>query len=299
MTKKARLGKGLSALFEEKNVDVGSIPGDEPLAKESLFLEIDINSIKLNPFQPREDIDEKKLRELSGSIKKEGIIQPITVKISDDDSSFVLITGERRVRAAKNAGLNKVPAFIYRKETNDEKMLELALIENIQREDLNPMELSNSYQKLLDEYNLTQEQVAERVSKQRSTVANYLRLQRLPVEIKTSLRKNEITEAHARMLLRIENSEDQIALWKKIVNENLSVRKLEEITKNHTGKKRKRRFKIEFDENPYFKKLEDKLRRFFGTKVKIKSKAKSKGEIIVEYYSNDDLERIIDKCDEN
>jgi len=299
MTKKARLGKGLSALFDEKNVDVGSIPGDTQEEKESLFLEIDINSITLNPFQPREDINEEKLKELSESIKRDGIIQPITVRISDDDKAFDLITGERRVRAAKNIGLNKIPAFIYRKDTNNEKMLELALIENIQREGLNPIELSNSYQRLLDEHNLTQEQVAERVSKQRSTVANYLRLQRLPAEIKTSLRKNEITEAHARMLLRIENIEDQIALWRKIVNENLSVRKLEEMTKVHTGKKRKKRFKIVFDDDPYLKKLEDKLRRFFGTKVKIKSKTKSKGEIIVEYYSNDDLERIIDKCEEN
>jgi ParB family chromosome partitioning protein len=300
MDKKARLGKGLSALFDEKNVDIESLSGDQKVTKKSIFLEIDINRINLNPLQPREDFNEGKLLELSESIQQKGIIQPITVKISDDDKTFDLITGERRVRAAKNVGMEKIPAYIYRNDiSKKENMLELALIENIQREDLNPMELSNSYQRFIHEYNLTQEQIAEKVSKQRSTVANYLRLQKLPAEIKVSLRKNEITEAHARMLLRVESFKEQIALWRKVISENLSVRKLEDLTKEFAKRKKKRESSIGPKVIPFFKTIEDKLRGFFGTRVRIKSKSKDKGEIIIEYYSNDDLERIIDKCDDN
>lgn len=300
MDKKARLGKGLSALFDEKNVDVASIPGDQKIPKESIFLEIDINSINLNPFQPREDFNEEKLKELSESIKQKGIIQPITVKIADDNKSFDLITGERRVRAAKMIGIEKVPAYVYKEDgSSSESMLELALIENIQREDLNPMELSNSYQKLLDEYDFTQEQIAEKVSKKRSTVANYLRLQRLPTEIKVSLRKNEISEAHARILLRIENVREQIELWRRVISEKLSVRKLEDLTKGFTKQKKNKVTRLSMMANPFMKTMEDKLRRFFGTKVRIKNKTRDSGEITIEYYSNDDLERIMDKCNDS
>ncbi len=300
MDKKARLGKGLSALFDEKNVDVDSIPGEQKIPKDSIFLDIDINSINLNPFQPREDFNEEKLKELSKSIKQKGIIQPITVKISDDDKSFDLITGERRVRAAKIIGMEKVPAYVYKDDvSSNESMLELALIENIQREDLNPMELSNSYQKLVDEYDFTQEQIAGKVSKRRSTVANYLRLQRLPSEIKVSLRKNEITEAHARMLLRVENIKEQIALWRRVISEKLSVRKLEDLTKGFTKQKKNKITRLSTMINPFMKTMEDKLRKYFGTKVRIKNKTRNSGEIIIEYYTSDDLERIMDKCDDS
>jgi len=175
-------------------------------------------------------------------------------------------------------------------------MLELALIENLQREDLNPMELSDSYQKLMESYNLTQEKIAEKVSKNRSTVANFLRLQRLPVEIKISLRKNEITEAHARMLLRIDNEDDQITLWKRIVNENITVKNLQEITKDSVKKPRTKKMKLGEIYDPYIQSIEDDLRNFFGTKVSVKRKSKYSGEIIIEYFSNEDLERIMDKC---
>ncbi|MFC2092805.1 ParB/RepB/Spo0J family partition protein [Bacteroidota bacterium] len=300
MDKKARLGKGLSALFDEKNVDVASIPSEQKISKESIFFDIDINSINLNPFQPREDFNEEKLKELSESIKHKGIIQPITVKIADDDKSFDLITGERRVRAAKMIGIEKIPAYVYKEDvSSSDSMLELALIENIQREDLNPIELSNSYQKLLDEYDFTQEQIAEKVSKKRSTVANYLRLQRLPAEIKVSLRKNEISEAHARMLLRVENVREQIELWRRVISEKLSVRKLEDLTKEFTKQKKNKVTKLSMMANPFMKTMEDKLRRFFGTKVRIKNKTRDSGEITIEYYSNDDLERIMDKCDDS
>lgn len=293
---KGGLGKGLSALFvktdNEKNEktfkeEQNKIPPETG--------EIELDLIIFNPFQPRQDFDEEKLKELSDSIKQRGILQPITVKRQKDGDKYVLISGERRVRAARKAGLLKVPAYIYKLEDDSrENLLELALIENIQRDDLNPMELSDSFQDLVDECRLTQEEIAEKVSKSRSTVANYLRLQKLPAEIKSSLRKNEISEAHARTLLRLNSLEEQLSLWKKIISEDISVRKLEELTQKHTKPKKKKEKRAEKTVNPYFEDLENKLRIFFGTRVYIKSKTKDTGEIIIEYFSNDDLERIMD-----
>jgi len=292
--KSSVLGKGLSAIFTEKNVDITSVTETNEL-KNSVS-EIDIIKIKVNPLQPREDFDEEKLSELADSIKHNGLIQPITVK--QDGNDFILISGERRLRAAKSIGLEKIPAYIYEKPADsNESMLELALIENIQRENLNPMELSDSYQRLIDEHDLTQEQISEKVSKQRSTVANFLRLQKLPVEIKASLRRNEISEAHARLLLRVDILEDQLVLWKRIINENITVKNLEEITKKNLKKTRTKKIKLGELYDPYLQNVEDKLRKFFGTKVTISRKSKFSGEIIIEYYSNDDLERIVDKID--
>lgn len=288
------LGKGLSAIFNEKNVDVKSL--EEKTEKG--VAEISVSEIKENPLQPREDFDDEKLGELIDSIRQNGLIQPVTVK--KDGENYLLISGERRLRAVRSLGIEKIAAYIYQQpveESGNETLLELALIENIQREDLNPMELSDSYKRLLDEYNLTQEQVAGKVSKQRSTIANFLRLQNLPVEIKVSLRKNEISESHARMLLRIDNLEDQLILWKRIINENISVKSLEELTKSSAKKTRVKKNKLGEIYDPYFQNLEDKLRKFFGTKVSIKRKSKYSGEIIVDYFSGEDLERIIDRCD--
>lgn len=293
MDNKGGLGKGLSALFENRNIDPNNPNGSAKSVSEGkLFVEI--GKIRTNPFQPREDFDEAKLNELANSIKKKGVLQPITVKLAEDGNGYILISGERRLRAAKIAGLAEIPAFIYdTKDESKENLLELALIENVQRDDLNPMELSDSYRRLVDECSLTQEQIAEKVCKQRSTVANFLRLQKLPAEIKLSLRKNEITEGHARTILRIDDEEAQIAIWKRILEENLSVRKLEELTDKQAKKKKKRkttngRVSGEYEE------IQNKLRRYFGTRVIVKPKTKQTGEIIIEYYSNDDLERIIE-----
>ncbi len=287
------LGKGLSAIFTEKNVDLSSLSESKEESNRQSS-EIELSRIKENPSQPREDFDEEKLRELADSIKLNGLIQPVTVKVVDD--GYILISGERRVRASRMIGLEKIPAYVYQRPADSEdSMLELALIENIQREDLNPMELSDSYQRLADEYSLTQEQIAEKVSKQRSTVANFLRLQKLPVEIKISLRRNEITEGHARLLLRIDNIEDQLVLWKRITNENISVKNLEEITKSSVKKTRKKKVKLGEIYDPYLQSVEDKLRNFFGTKVSINRKTKFSGEIIIEFYTNDDIERILEK----
>jgi ParB family chromosome partitioning protein len=295
MDKKTGLGKGLSALFTEKNIDPESLSAEE---KNSGLEFIEIENININPFQPRADFDDESINELAESIRKKGMLQPISVKLDNPEnpgSGYILISGERRLRASKIAGLNKIPALVYdRAADTGLDLLELALIENIQRKDLNPMELSDSFRKLAGEFNLTQEQIAEKVFKQRSTVANFLRLQRLPQPVKDSLRKNEISEAHARMLLRIDNTDDQITLWKRILNENISVRNLEEITKLKAKPGKKKALSLSKDQDPYLKELENKLRNYFGTKVSIKSKSKFTGEIIIEYFSNEDLERIFE-----
>ena len=293
MDNKGGLGKGLSALFENRNIDPNNPNGSvKSVSEGKLFVEI--GKIRTNPFQPREDFDEAKLNELANSIKKKGVLQPITVKLAEDGNGYILISGERRLRAAKIAGLAEIPAFIYdTKDESKENLLELALIENVQRDDLNPMELSDSYRRLVDECSLTQEQIAEKVCKQRSTVANFLRLQKLPAEIKLSLRKNEITEGHARTILRIDDEEAQIAIWKRILEENLSVRKVEELTDKQAKKKKKRKTSNGGVSGEY-EEIQNKLRRYFGTRVIVKPKTKQTGEIIIEYYSNDDLERIIE-----
>jgi ParB family transcriptional regulator, chromosome partitioning protein len=294
MDNKGGLGKGLSALFENRNIDPNNPNGDSAGTDTGKQLLIEIEKIRANPFQPREDFDDSKLNELSKSIRKKGVLQPITLKVAKDGNGYLLISGERRLRAAKLAGLRTIPAFIY--ETDDESkenLLELALIENVQRDDLNAMELSDSYRRLIDECDLTQEQIAEKVSKQRSTVANFLRLQNLPQEVKISLRKNEITEGHARNILRLDSAEAQIELWKRIVNESLSVRKLEQITDKQAKKKKKRKQDTSSAGSEYVE-IQNKLREYFGTRVIVKPKTKQTGEIIIEYYSNDDLERIIE-----
>jgi ParB family chromosome partitioning protein len=294
MERNTGLGKGLSALFTERNIDPNIKPDGD---NKTSLIEIEIEKIKTNPFQPRVNFNADKLQELADSIIANGVIQPITVKRTKDLTGYELISGERRLRASQKAGLKKIPAYIYEKESDSpQNMLELALIENIQRDDLNAMELSDTYQRLADEFNLTQEEIAKRVSKNRATVANYLRLQKLIPEVKVSLRDNEISEGHARILLRRENPEEQKLLWRSTIENKLSVRKLEDLTQSEIKPKAKRKTaKIDFSDS-YIRDLETKLMRFFGTRVKINTKKNSSGEIIIEYYNDDDLERIIDKC---
>lgn len=294
MERNTGLGKGLSALFTERNIDPNIKPDSD---NKTSLIEIEIEKIKTNPFQPRVNFNAEKLQELADSIISNGVIQPVTVKRTKDLTGYELISGERRLRASQKAGLKKIPAYIYEKESDSpQNMLELALIENIQRDDLNAMELSDTYQRLADEFNLTQEEIAKRVSKNRTTVANYLRLQKLIPEVKVSLRENEISEGHARILLRLENPEEQKLLWRNTLENKLSVRKLEDLTQSEIKPKPKRKAaKIDFSDS-YIRNLETKLMRFFGTRVKINAKKNNSGEIIIEYYNNDDLERIIDKC---
>ena len=296
MDNKGGLGKGISVLFGNRNIDPDNLTGEgnKTETKEQLFIETD--KIRRNPYQPREDFNEEELNELSESIKMKGVLQPITVMHSKDGQGFILISGERRLRAAILSGLKSIPAYIYHTtDDSKENLLELALIENVQRSNLNPMELSDSYQMLIDDCNLTQEQIAAKVSKQRSTVANFLRLQKLPVEIKVSLRKNEITEGHARGILRVDDPSAQLVLWKKILQEKITVRELEGITSSSAKPKKKRaKTKESTNKDPYIQEMENKLRVFLGTRVTIKPKTKQTGEIIIDYFSNEDLERIIE-----
>lgn len=297
MDTRGGLGKGLSALFENKKIDPNNVTGETAktvTTNEQLLIEIE--KIRENPYQPIEDFDEEKLKELADSIKQKGVLQPVTVMAEKNGSGYILISGERRMRASLLAGLKKIPAYLYNtSDDSRENLLELALIENVQRADLNPMELSDSYQRLIDECNLTQEQISAKVSKQRSTVANSLRLQKLPVEIKVSLRKSEITEGHARGILRVDDADAQLVLWKKILQEKVTVREIENMTKGSAKPKKKKSSssgKAPLD--PYLQEVENQLRVFFGTRVTIKAKTKQTGEIVIDYFSGEDLERIVE-----
>lgn len=294
---KGGLGKGLDVLF-------GGTPAEQetatniteliPKPDESILF-IPIDSIKANPYQPRKEFDIKELNELAESIRMKGIIQAITLRKADD-GTYELISGERRLRASRIAGLEKIPAFVIDVNTKED-LLELALIENIQRQDLNALEVAEAYQKLINECRLTQEQVAEKVSKSRSTVTNTLRLLNLPEEIKESIRKGDISEGHARAILAADNEIDQLLLWKKITGENLSVRKAEELTKKLKKTPREKKIYEITDQNKSaIKFLEEKFMEHFGTKVKLHPSSPTKGNIIIEYYTAEDLERIIELC---
>ncbi|MCX7834066.1 MAG: ParB/RepB/Spo0J family partition protein [Ignavibacteria bacterium] len=307
--KKNVLGKGLSAIFGDKTSDLLSDKEEKQLeqrGKEQIIY-IELDKLIYNKAQPRKDFSEDKLAELIESIKLNGILQPILVKpiYEERETRYYLIAGERRVRAALKLGMEKIPAYIKEDiEEKSEQLLELALTENLQRENLNPMELSDAYQRLINEFGLTQEEIAKKVSKDRSTIANFLRLQKLPLEIQESLRKGEITEAHARLILRIEDLERQIEYWKKTITESLTVQELYEQTKEFVKqpKKKKRQKRSSSAELEILEKssklqnLEEQLMHFFGTRVRIKPKSQSSGEIVIEYYNDDDIDRIIDRC---
>lgn len=307
--KKNVLGKGLSAIFGDKTSDLLSEKEEKQQKGEQKenILYIELDKLIYNKAQPRKDFNEEKLKELIESIRINGILQPILVKpvYEEKEIKYYLIAGERRVRAALKLGFEKIPAYIKEDvEEKSEELLELALTENLQRENLNPMELSDAYQRLVDEFNLTQEEIARKVSKDRSTIANFLRLQKLPPEIKESLRKEEITEAHARLILRIEDPDKQLEYWRKTVSESLTVQELYEYTKEFIKqpKKKKRQKKNASTEleilanNSKLQHLEEQLMHYFGTRVKIKPKTQNSGEIIIEYYNDDDIDRILDKC---
>ncbi|MBN1155182.1 ParB/RepB/Spo0J family partition protein [candidate division KSB1 bacterium] len=277
-----RLGKGLRALIPD-------IPADETEERKSNILDIAVRNISPNPFQPREDFDEQALEELKQSIAEKGVIQPITVRRFN--AGYQLIAGERRLRAVMALGLESIPAYIIHVES-DEDMLEMSLIENIQREDLNPIDVAKGYRRLLDQCHLTQEQVAQKVGKDRSTVTNFLRLLRLPSQIQESLKSRQIDMGHARALITIENSEDQLNVWNKIVKEGLSVRKVESAVKNI--KRPVSRGTPSQPNKPFAViEAETKLQQMYGTKVVI-TVGKQGGKLEFEFYSNDDLTRILE-----
>ena len=296
---KGGLGKGLDVLFGGSSASIepetaANVTELNPKIEESI-LYLPVDNIKTNPFQPRQLFDEAEMKELSESIRQKGVIQAITVR-KTDDGSYELITGERRLRASKLAGLEKIPAYVM-DVNSKEDLLEIALVENIQRKDLNAIEVAEGYQRLIEECRLTQEQVSEKVGKSRSAVTNYLRMLKLPDEIKESLRKGEITEGHARAILTAESEVDQYLLWKRILGENLSVRKSEELTKKLKKQpKHKKIYEITDQNKAAINFLEEKFREHFGTKVRLNPTSPNKGQIIIEYFTAEDLERIIDLC---
>jgi ParB family transcriptional regulator, chromosome partitioning protein len=293
--KKSVLGRGLNALIPknsriEVNVRDGSVGRDT--GEMGIIASIDIAKIQPNPFQPRTDFDQESLTELTRSIQEKGIIQPITVRRFD--GKYQLISGERRLRAVQAARLRYIPAYIIA-VANDEEMLELALIENIQREYLNPMEIANAYQRLMDECHINQEDIAKRVGKDRSTVTNFIRLLKLPGKIQEGLRKEKISMGHARALITLLNERMQLRLYERIVDNGLSVRKVEDIVRAaQQPKKKSGTHKESTGTQTGIQNLEAQLRQALGTKVKVKTKGQGRGEIIVEYYSLDDFDRLMD-----
>lgn len=287
--RKNALGRGLEALLSDSSVYK---PETSPILSPSSLNEINIEDIDANPFQPRTDFDQETLKELADSIKLQGIIQPITVRKSAK-GTYQLITGERRLQASKMVGKKRIPAYI--RSANDQQMLEMSLIENIQRENLNAIEIALSYQRLITECDLKQDELGERMSKGRTTITNYLRLLKLPPDIQIAVRDKTISMGHARAIINIDKVESQLAIFKKILKDDLSVRKVEELVRNNLTEKPlkvKKRPNVEKDYE--LKQLESKLVSHFGTKVEVKPSGTNKGEIRIPYVSLEDLNRILD-----
>jgi len=305
---KSALGRGLGALLpesaEEPLQSKGGIEStrlynfDERIRSAGTISDVLINSVLPNPYQPREQFDENALKELSDSIRELGIIQPITVRRKGSDR-FELISGERRIKAAKIAGLSLIPAYV--READTEAMLEMAIVENVQREQLNPIEIALGYQRLIDECDLTQEDVATKIGKNRSTIANFLRLLRLPPPIQAGLRDGVLTSGHARALLPLESVSLQKRVMDEIIKGELSVRDVEKRVRQllqPAKKKEPRAAKEKASANLELAHLSDRIQRAVGTKVHIKPGAAGKGgKIEIEYYSDDDLERLIEYFD--
>lgn len=286
-TKKQALGRGLSALLKE-TAEVNSASDKNADKLVGNIIEIDINSIEVNPFQPRTYFDEEALRELASSIKELGVIQPITVRKLTSDK-FQLVSGERRYRASKLIGNAKIPAYI--RLANDQEMLEMALVENIQRKNLDPIEVSLSYQRLIDEIKLTQEELSIRVGKKRSTVTNYLRLLKLDPIIQTGMRDGFISMGHGRALINIDSISDQLNIYEKIVRDKLSVRQTEELVKNLKEGKIAKTPKKKALPN-YITEGVKEMTNYFGNKVNVTVNGKGKGKIAINFNSEEDFNRI-------
>jgi len=282
--KKNALGRGLGAL-----IDVPEDQQRELIHSPSAVNEIPMNNIAVNPFQPRTHFDEEALNELVSSVSEHGIIQPITVRKAANNS-YQLITGERRIRAARLAGLKRIPAYV--REAGDDTMLELALVENIQREDLDAIEVSISYQRLIEEFDLTQEKLGERVGKKRATIANYLRLLNLPVEVQNAIREKRISMGHARALLGIEDKELQMEVFTKILAQDLSVRQVENLARGSKTIAPEERPVPEKKRSDY-EELRDHLSHHFGANVEFKRSNKGTGRIVIPFKSDEDLQRIV------
>ncbi|MDA1028719.1 MAG: ParB/RepB/Spo0J family partition protein [Bacteroidetes bacterium] len=305
---KSALGRGLSALLPDRDeLDATQLSGigttklynfDERIRTAGTISEVDIHSVLPNPYQPREHFDETALAELSASIRELGIIQPITVRTAGPNR-FELISGERRLKAARMAGITRIPAYI--READREAMLEMALVENVQREQLNPIEIALGYRRLIDECSLTQEDVASKIGKNRSTVANFLRLLKLPPLIQAGLRDGILSTGHARALLSLENEDLQRQILDEIVKNDLSVRDVEKRVREALRPVKKKADPLKELSGAHsveLSRISERIRRMLGTKVTVKPGSNGKGgKIEVEYYSNEDLERIVEFFD--
>jgi ParB family chromosome partitioning protein len=294
---KDALGKGIRSLLQNIDSDLKNASGNlkqEVAQTVTAILRIPIEQIEPNPRQPRHDFDEQALQELASSIKLHDIVQPITVSQMTASGKYRLISGERRWRASKLAGLKDIPAYI--RQANDQELLELALLENLQREDLNAVEIALSYKRMMEELNYTQEQVAERMGKERSTVANYIRLLKLPPDIQVAVRKNEISMGHARALINVDTVDKQLFIFNEIRSRSLSVRQTEDLVrkmyKSGPGAVKE---SVKSTLPPAYKKIEDNLATHFSTKVRLNHNKNGHGAISIEYYSIQELNKILDQ----
>ncbi len=291
---KDALGKGIRSLLQSIDTDLKTTSGNlksSVVEAVTSMQRIGVEEIETNPKQPRKDFDELALQELAASIKLHDLVQPVTVS-KLPTGRYRLISGERRVRAAKIAGLKDVPAYI--RHADDQQLLELALLENLQREDLNAMEIALSYKRMMEELNHTQEQVAERMGKERSTVANYIRLLKLPPDIQVAVRKNEISMGHARALVNVDTVDRQLYIFREIKSKGLSVRQTEELVRQmyRSGDVKD---SVKATLSPAFKKIEDNLASHFSTRVKVSHNKKGQGSITIEYYSIQDLNKVLEQ----
>ena len=298
---KEALGKGIRSLLQSIDTDMKTGSGNLKTTVVENFTgisRISLDEIEANPKQPRRDFDEQSLKELANSIKLHDIIQPVTVSILPS-GKYRLISGERRLRAAKIAGITDIPAYV--RQANDAQLLELALLENLQREDLNAMEISLSYKRMMEELNFTQDQVAERMGKDRSTIANFIRLLKLPPDIQLAVRNGEISMGHARALINVDTIDKQLYIFHEIKEKGLSVRQTEALVRNlykqagSSGGGIKKSLKGHMPSA--FQKIEDKLASHFSTRVNLKHSRNGSGQIIIEYYSQDELNKILGQMD--
>ncbi|WP_108423539.1 ParB/RepB/Spo0J family partition protein [Flagellimonas amoyensis] len=291
-TKKQALGRGLSALLKDPENDIQSVSDKNADKVIGNVVELDIESIEMNPFQPRSNFNDEALEELASSIRELGIIQPITVR-KLDFNKFQLVSGERRYRASKLVGLETIPAYI--RIANDQESLEMALVENIQRQDLDPIEIALSYQRLIDEIQITQEKLSDRVGKKRSTITNYLRLLKLDPIIQTGMRDGFISMGHGRALINIDKKKDQISIYEKIVSDGLSVRDTEQLVKaykepeSQTGAPKKKGSK---DVPGFVSKSIEAIKEHLSAKVDISASSNGKGKIVIPFHSEEEFKRI-------
>ena len=288
-TKKQALGRGLSALLKDPEHDIKSAEDKDADKLVGHIVELELTSIEVNPFQPRTSFNEESLRELASSIKELGVIQPITVR-KVDFNKYQLVSGERRFRASKLIGLATIPSYI--RIANDQESLEMALVENIQRQDLDPIEIAISYQRLIDEINITQEQLSDRVGKNRSTIANYLRLLKLDPIIQTGMRDGFVSMGHGRALINVEDPQTQLDIYEKILEKSLSVRDTEKLVRELYDVSTKISAPKPKALPQKFKKTVKEFSEFLGAKVDIKIEPKGKGKLIIPFTSEEDFNRI-------